>query len=159
MTEAEWQSSSDPAAMIDWLSQQGYVAALWQFATDCCRRVWDDLPSDVFRRVVVHAETVGAHDIDDVLGDARQALEKLERRFHKVDDEEEQARLSRRIGYGRLVFAFDDQDSAGVAGSISNDLLEWAEDPETEQRTQADLLRTIVPDPSQSQWDDDGVDE
>ncbi|WP_439631598.1 hypothetical protein [Gemmata sp.] len=103
----------------------------------------------------MHAERVGSHDIDDVLGDASRALDKLARRFDKTEDEEERGRLSRQMGYGRLVQAFDYQDSAGVAGSISDDLLGWAEDEPTERRTQADLLRTLVPDPSQPASPDD----
>ena len=148
MTAAEWQASADPPAMIDWLNKQGYVGPLWEFAIACCRRVWDELPGDPFRRVVEHAERIGSHDIDEALAGAYQALERLERRFHKADDAE-QARLSRRIGFGRMVFAFDHQDGEGAAASISGDLVAWADDADAERRAQADLLRQLVPDPSQ----------
>src|SRR2546423_1301550 len=55
MTTAEWQASADAPAMIDWLEKQGYAAPLWEFATACCRRVWDELPGDAFRRRVWHS--------------------------------------------------------------------------------------------------------
>src|SRR3954463_7659493 len=102
MTAAEWQASADPAAMIRWLEERGYNGPLWEFTIACCRRVWDDLPGDAFRRVVEHFEQVGVHDIDAVLSEAYRALGKLERRFQKADDDAEQARLSRRIGFGRM---------------------------------------------------------
>lgn len=148
MTAAEWQQSADPMAMIGWLSRQGYVGPLWEFTIECCRRVWDELPDDAFRRVVKHAEQVGTHGIDDLLGEAYQALDRLERRFRKADDSE-QPRLSRRIGFGRMVFAFEHQDGAGAAGSISRDLVEWAGDEDAERQAQAALLRQLVLDPSQ----------
>ncbi len=140
MTAAEWQASIDPPAMIDWLEEQGYVNPLWEFTVACCRRVWDKLPGDNFRRVVEHFERIGMHDIDDALAGALQALDKLERRFSRADDAE-QVRLSRRIGFGRMVFAFEHQDAAGAAGSISRDLVEWADDADAERQTQAALLR------------------
>lgn len=154
MTAAEWQQCGDPSAIIDWLSKQGYVEFLWEFTIRCCRRVWDELPGDAFRRVVEHAEQVGTHGIDDLLAEAHQALDKLERRFRKADDAE-QPRLSRRIGFGRMVLAFDQQDGAGAAAAISTDLLEWADDADAERRAQADLLRQLVPDPSQRAAEDE----
>jgi hypothetical protein len=154
MTAAEWQASADPAAMIRRLEEQGYTGPLWAFTLACCRRVWDELPGDVFRRVVRHFEQIGVHDIDDALSEAHQALEKLERRLRKADDAEQQ-RLSRRIGFGRMVLAFEHQDAAGAARSISNDLAEWADNAEAEWQAQADLLRQLVPDPSEPVAEDE----
>lgn len=147
MTETEWQASAEPVAMIDWLSEQGYAEALWLFTIGCCRRVWDELPGDA-RRVVEHAERVGTIDIDDRLGAAVQALDRLERRVQRASGAE-QAQLSRQLGFGRLVLAFEHQDGAGAAGAISTDLLGWAGDEDAERGAQADLLRQLVPDPSQ----------
>ncbi len=155
MTAAEWRASADPAAMIDWLEEQGHVEPLWEFTIACCRRVWDEWPGDAFRRVVEHAERVGVHDIDDALAEASQALDKLEHRFRKAGDAE-QVRLSRRIGFGRMVLAFEHQDGAEAARSISGDLMEWADDPDAERRAQASLLRQLVPDPSQRAGGDEG---
>jgi hypothetical protein len=149
MTAAEWQASADPVAMIRWLEQQGYIGPLWEFTVVCCRRVWDDLPGDAFRRVVEHFEQIGVHDIDEVLAGAYQALDKLERRFHKASDHAEQSRLSRCIGFGRMVFAFEHQGGAEAAQSISAEFAEWADDADAERRGQADLLRQLVPDPSE----------
>lgn len=149
MTPEEWRTSTDPAAMIHWLEQQGYEDALWEFTIGCCRRVWKDLPSDSFRQVVEHFEQIGTHDIDSVLSDAYRALEKLERRFSRSDDSIEQARLNQRIGFGRMVLAFENQEAAGAARSISSDLVEWADDTDTERQAQVELLRDLVADPSE----------
>ncbi|MCE9566285.1 MAG: hypothetical protein K8U57_30040 [Planctomycetes bacterium] len=159
MTSSEWLVASDPAAMIDWLSQQGYDDALWQFAIECCRRVWHELPNESFRNVVNHAEDVGAIDIDERLSEAHRALEKLERRFHKSVDEKEQVRVSREMGYGNLVLAFDHQDAASVATVVSEGLVEWAEDGERECQMQAQSLRQLVADPTQAVFDDEVSDE
>lgn len=84
-----------------------------------------------------------------MLAEASQALGKLERKFRKATSDAEQARLSRQIGLGRMVFAFEHQDGDGAAAAISRDLVDWADDPDAEQRVQATLLRQLVPDPSQ----------
>lgn len=154
MTAGEWQQSCDPPAMIAWLSKQGYVDSLWEFTIECFRRVRDELPGDAFRRVVDHAEQIGLLDIDDRLAEANRALAKLERRFSNADDAE-QPRLSRQIGFGRMVFAFDQQDGAGAAEVVSHDLVDWANDATVEQQAQADLLRQLVADPSQPIADDE----
>jgi hypothetical protein len=154
MTPADWQASVEPAAMIHWLEEQGYRGPLWEFTITCCRRVWEELPGNAFRRVVEHFEQVGVHDIDSVLSEAHHALDKLERRFHKADDVG-QSQLSRRIGFGRMVFAFEDQDAASAARSISHDLAEWANDQVVEHQAQAHVLRQLVPDPSQRIAEDD----
>jgi hypothetical protein len=147
MTAAEWQASAEPLAMIGWLAAQGHGEPLWQFTVRCCRRIWDDLPGDVFRRVVEHAERVGTRYIDDELAEVTRSLERLERQSRRATDDDEQMRLNRQIGFGRMVLACEHQDGAETAESIRRDLLEWAEDPEAERRTQADLLRQLVPDP------------
>jgi hypothetical protein len=154
MTAAEWQASDDPPAMIRWLAEQGYFGPLWQFTIASCRRVWDDLPGNAFRGVVEHFEQIGVHDIDDALSEAYRALDNLKCWFRKAEDAE-QDRLSRRIGFGRMVFAFEHQDAAGAARSISSDLVEWADDAASERRVQAELLRQLVPDPSQRVAEDD----
>jgi hypothetical protein len=135
--------------MIHWLERQGHSESLWEFTIACCRRVWAQLPDDACRRVVEHVEQIGMRDVEDVLAEATRALDKLERRFHKATDAAEQERLNRQLGFGRMVFAFDHQSGAEAAISISRDLVEWAADPNTERRVQSDLLRWLVPDPSQ----------
>jgi len=148
MTEADWRNASDPAGMIRWLEKQGFVEQLWEFTLACCRRVWDELPGDAFRRVVEHAEQIGVSGVDDLIAEAHQALDKLERKLRKASSDTKQAQLNRQIGFGRMVLAFEYQVGAEAARSISNDLLEWADNPEFEQQEQAALLRKLVPDPS-----------
>ncbi|HET6248266.1 MAG TPA: hypothetical protein VFE47_11255 [Tepidisphaeraceae bacterium] len=145
ITPATGQTSTDIPAMIRWLARQGNNEALYRFTIACCRRIWGELPEPC-QRVVEHAERVGVHDIDDVLADASKAIAKLERQFHKSADETEQARLSRQIGFARMVFAFEFQDVSEMAGSISNDLIAWAKDPAAERSVQADLLRDCADD-------------
>jgi hypothetical protein len=148
MTEAEWRASFDPCAMIGWLEELGYSEEHWDFAIACCRRIADEMPSGSVRRVAEHVAQIGTRDVDDLLGEASQALERLERQIRKVSDAGEQARLNRQLGFGRMVLAFEQQDGAGAAHAISRDLLEWADEPDEERRIQAGLLRELVPAPS-----------
>lgn len=48
MTLCEWQTATEPTRMIDWLEEQSYVDALWDFTVACCRRTLPELPGDVF---------------------------------------------------------------------------------------------------------------
>lgn len=149
MTVDQWQASTDPTQMISWLGRQGYDDPLWDFTIASCRRVWEHLPGESFRRVVAHFERFGMRGIDGVLVEASQAVEQLEQRLRKTRENSEQAKLNREIGFGRMVFAFHYQVASDAARSISSDLIEWAEEPEQERQTQADLLRQLVPDASQ----------
>jgi hypothetical protein len=150
MSLADWLTSTDPRRMIDWLEAQGYGPLLWDFAIACCRRIWEELPGDPFRRVVEHVEEVGIRDVEDSLHEASESLDKLERRLRKATSSSEESRLNRQIGYANMVLAaFDQQDGASAARSISGDLSAWAEDGTAEAQLQAASLRDLVPDPSQ----------
>jgi hypothetical protein len=150
MSNDEWFASHDPGRMIDWLEAQGYGPLLWDFAIACCRRNWNELPGDAFRRVVEHVERVGIRDIEDPLHEASQSLQKLERRLRKATDASQESKLNRQLGYANMVLAaFDQQDGASAARSISSDLLQWAQDETSEGQLQAASLRDLVPDPSQ----------
>ena len=156
MSREEWQASIDPKRMIDWLAAQGYGPLLWDFATDCCRRNWAELPDEALQHVVEHFERVGMRGIDDPLHDADRALGKLERRVHKTTTAGEGSALNRRLGIGSIVVnAFDCQDGASAARVISHGLLEWAPDPEAEARLQTGSLRHVVPDPTQRAAEDE----
>jgi hypothetical protein len=150
MSSEEWQATTEPMRMINWLSAQGYGPLLWDFATDCCRRNWAELPDDSLRLVVEHFEQVGVRGIDDRLHDADCALAKLARRLGKAKTPGEEAILNRRIGYGGVVLTgFGAHDGASAARVISRGFLEWAAEPEAEARLQAESLRRLVPDPTQ----------
>jgi hypothetical protein len=150
MSLEDWLTSADPMRMIDWLEAQGYGTLLWDFAIACCRRIWNELPGESFRRLVEHVEQVGIRDVDDPLHQAMEALDKVERRLRKATSSSEESRLNRQIGYANMVLAaFDQQDGASAARSISEDLSAWAEDRTTEAQLQAASLRDLVSDPSQ----------
>jgi hypothetical protein len=135
--------------MIDWLEEQGYGPLLWDFVIACCRREWDELPGEPFRRLVDHVEQVGIRDLEDALHEASRALKKLERRLRRSTNCGTESKLNRQFGHGNMILAaFDQQDGASAARSMSADLFAWAEDSTAEARSQADSLRQLVPDPS-----------
>ncbi len=148
MTKPEWLTSIDPARMIQWLEKQGFLDPLWDFALACCHRVWDKLPGEAFRGVVKHAEQIGSRDIDDALSEARREISRLQRRLLRASNPEEESRLNRKLGFGKVVMAFEQQDCASVARTISEDLIAWSKEAEQERSLQAELLRKLVPDPS-----------
>lgn len=124
MTSAQWQTSDDPQAMIRCVATRGGSGErLWEFTIACLLRVYDDLPGDEFRRVVRHFRQVGASGVDDLLGDARRGLSKLERRARRCDDDTELMRLNTQIGLGTMVFALDFQAPEEAATDISKQLL------------------------------------
>ena len=56
MTPAEWQSCTDPAAMLSFVAGKVSERKLRLFAVACCRRIWPLLPEDASRRAVEAAE-------------------------------------------------------------------------------------------------------
>jgi hypothetical protein len=56
MTEAEWDTSADPAALLEFLRDKAGERKLRLFACACCRRIWDLLSPDPGRPAVETAE-------------------------------------------------------------------------------------------------------
>jgi hypothetical protein len=60
MTPEQWRLCDDPRAMIRWLAGRGGAGdVLWGFTIACLLRVYDELPGEMFRRVVRHFQEVG----------------------------------------------------------------------------------------------------
>lgn len=155
MDETEWAASHDPEAMLRRLSRQGRMGALWNFATDCCRHVYERLPGPRFRRVVELAEDMGRgratwEMLDETLHLASRAMDKLVARHQDAADPAEQELLNRQIGEARIVWVFEFQDGYEAALAASRHLIEWADDAEGERIRQSALLRRLVPDPTQA---------
>ena len=155
MDEAEWAASPDPDAMLRWLSRQGRMDVLWDFAVRCGRYLYEDLPGSRFRRVVELADNRGRglatwEMVDEALHRASRAMKKLIARYRDSDDTGEQERLNRQIGAGNIVWVFEFQDGYEAALAASHHLIEWAAGAEEERIRQAALIRQLVPDPSQA---------
>ena len=183
MTEAEWRACTDPRAMIALIDRQGGFEKLWDFTVACCLRFRDQLSSMVFQRVVDLGDQHGKglatwRMVDDALAEAGTELTGMEMKLARAsartsnivgsftDDADwseartalsaaEQDNLNRQIGLARGVLAFEFQDGAEAAAFISDHLLQWSTDETTERAKQADLLRQLVPDPSQRLADDE----
>ena len=131
--------------MIESLAQRdGFSDVLWDFTADCLDRVYDELPGEPFRRVVRHFRKVGVSDLDDLLGGAGQALDKLRRRAARCEDDGELARLNFQIGRGEMVFVLERRAPEEAAADISRRLIEWAADEAAERARQADVLRRLA---------------
>jgi hypothetical protein len=85
--------------------------------------------------------------LDEALADAAVRLDKLTAKYQEMEEGEEYERLGRKLDATEAVFVYSHQDGHGAAESISNYFLERAEERQAEERRQADLLRSIVPDP------------
>ena len=152
MEPSEWATSADPRAMLAFLNRRGLLGALWLFAVRCCRRIEKRLPGEVFRGVLSIADDrvrgrATWEMLDEALEDAAQRLDKLTAKYQEMEEGEEYERLGRKLDAAQAVFVFQHQGGDEAAEAISEYFLERAEDRQAEERRQADLLRSIVPNP------------
>ena len=78
MTEAEWLTSTDPAAMLGSVEQGASDRKLRLFACACCRRVWNLLSDKFSRKTLTIAERYADAEVTEEKlgfagGDARRA--------------------------------------------------------------------------------------
>src|SRR5688572_16740915 len=64
MTEAEWQASTYPSAMLDRMRHEASDRKLRLFTCACCRCVWDEIPSNTYQAAVESAELYADAQLD-----------------------------------------------------------------------------------------------
>jgi hypothetical protein len=142
MTPEQWQTSTDPAAMIAWLSQKpGRWAVLEGLVTACLDRVADELDSDDFRHLVRQTRT--GEELEDVLHEAGRKVDILKKKIAKVSDDARFDRINRKIGMWETLFCLEFQTLPERAADLSKRLIDWSPKPAEERKRQADLLREL----------------
>ena len=130
MTRDEWETCSDPEAMLAWLREQGTLSdrKARLFAVSCCRRLWPLLKDRGVREAVVVAEQ---------LADRAATTPALQRAYLAQFE----ASVFSYAGNPLDVALYALHGNAQRASQLA---LSHAGDPETERSTHCRLLRDIV---------------
>jgi hypothetical protein len=148
MTPEQWQASTDPAAMIAWLSSDDRFGGLLNgFVYACLDQVAADLDSDDFRHLLRQSRT--GEELEDVLHDAARRVDILKKKIAKVSDDARFDRINRKIGMWETLLCLGLKALPARAADISKRLLDWSPKPAEERRRQADLLRALEADKDQ----------
>jgi hypothetical protein len=140
VTEEEWQSSHDPGPMIEYVEDEGCYLEFEDFFMAC----FDGIRGEIHAREVLDVVYSPIGEVDELLHDARITLETLSE--HMLGLEQNDAKwhaLARELRFSNAVFAREYQDFGEANRYLSEYLIEIADDPDEEARTQADLLRTV----------------
>lgn len=173
MTDLEWQTCRDPAALLASLEGRISERKLRLFACACCRRVWDLISDRLCRELVELAERVAdsqtaveeledaldrAHRSQPLFGSANRAALLVAMAQMDVDVAVECARQAARFLAYKACMAHEARGWAAVragarrseqeaAWANYDDLIQQTQTAEAEQ--QAELLRELLPGPEQ----------
>ncbi|QDU18480.1 hypothetical protein [Urbifossiella limnaea] len=147
MSDDEWRTCEDPAALIAALPADTPERPLRLFAAACCRRVWGLMPEDDCRRAVEAVECAAEDPAAAPEADA--ALEALQAGYHRVQGAEPGPRgayLAATVAWFHdpVEAAQLTARSAAIAAAGDTDGPRW----EKERRAQAELLRRLVERPA-----------
>lgn len=147
MDKSQWLSSAEPGPMIAYLEGAGCYLEFESFYTNCFDRVRAELKT----RAIIEAAYDISSDVDELVENARAAIEKMCRRLTspRIGDEE-RAGLERELRFSRLVLAREFHDFGEANRHLSSYLIEVADDPKLEAITQADFLRSAYEFPFKS---------
>jgi hypothetical protein len=149
MTEDDWQTSTDPMAMLRFLADKASQRQRRLFACACCRRVWHLLTYDESRYAVELAERsadepISERELDLVSGEAEWAWEEICTEGLPENDPRPSAASAASYGSSPGVLEIDPHLLVVVEEAAS------ALGVARESALQANLLREIVGNPFRS---------
>lgn len=139
MNAKKWAECDDPAVMVRYLENAGCYLEFEPFFMDCFERIRHELRTPE----VLKAPFTFGVDVDELTDDAQRAIDVMIERLDSLDEgSSEWESLQREIRFSKAVLAREYHDFGEANRFLSAYLIEIADDPALESRTQAEFLRS-----------------
>lgn len=134
-----WTTSTDSLAMVKYLEDAGCYLEFEAFFMNCFDRIRHEFHS----RTIVDAVYSPSAAVDELIDAAATVINAMTERLTSLDERtKEWQNLNREIVYSKSVLAREYHDFGEANRFLSAYLIEIADDPVSESRTQAEFLRS-----------------